>query len=444
MASEWETVTLDSLIERDRGITYGIVQPGAAVPDGIPIVRVSDIRNGRIATSDPLRVKTEIEAAHKRTRLRGGELLLTLVGTVGEAAIVPTSLAGWNTARAVAVVPVRKEIGAYWVQLALRSADVRDRIGSRVNTTVQTTLNLRDVAQLPIVLPPPSERQAIAHVLGTLDDKIELNRRMNKTLAATAEALFKSWFADFDPVRAKATGSDPNLPKPLYDLFPDTFEESVLGKIPKGWRVVPVGELADVVGGGTPSTKESEFWDDGCHYWVTPKDLSALDTPVLLSSERKITDLGLSQIGSGLLAPGTVLLSSRAPIGYLAVSEVPIAINQGFIGMLPSKGIPNLFLLYWAKYAHEKIVSRANGSTFLEISKSNFRPIPVVTPTTPVLQAFERIVRPAYARIVCNEKESRALAASRDTLLPKLMSGKVRVKDAERIIGGSHEQAQSP
>ena len=151
-------------------------------------------------------------------------LLLTLVGTVGETAVVPPSLAGWNTARAVGVIPVRKEIGAYWVKLALGAPSVREIIDSRLNTTVQATLNLGEVAKLPIVLPPIREREAIAHILGTLDDKIELNRRMNETLEAIARALFKSWFVDFDPVRAKAERRDPGLPKPLADLFPDSFE----------------------------------------------------------------------------------------------------------------------------------------------------------------------------------------------------------------------------
>ena len=228
---------------------------------------------------------------------------------------------------------------------------------------------------------PPIHQRAIAHILGTLDDKIELNRRMNETLEAMARALFKSWFVDFDPVRAKAEGRDPGLPKPLADLFPDSFEDSELGEIPKGWEIKSIGDLADVAGGTTPSTKEPAYWEGGTHAWATPKDLSGLSVPVLLDTERRITDAGLSQIGSGLLPKGTVLLSSRAPIGYLAVAEIPVAINQGFIAMTPKTGTSNIFLLLWASVAHEEIVSRANGSTFLEISKANFRPIPVVTPS---------------------------------------------------------------
>ena len=239
----------------------------------------------------------------------------------------------------------------------------------------------------------------------------------------------------FDPVRAKAEGRDPGLPKPLGELFPDSFEDSELGEIPKGWRVMPIGELATVVGGSTPRTDAPELWDDGIHYWATPKDLSGVNVPVLLATERKITDAGLAPIGSGLLPRGTVLLSSQAPIGYLAIAEVPVAINQGFIALKPGAGVSNLFLIFWAEWAHEEIVSRANGSTFLEISKTNFRPIPVVTSSAYLMRAFERLVRPLYERIVECARESRTLGILRDTLLPKLISGELRVPDAGRIIG---------
>jgi type I restriction enzyme S subunit len=307
---------------------------------------------------------------------------------------------------------------------------------------------LTTLREAVVPLPPISEQRAIAHILGTLDDKIELNRRMNETLEAMARALFKSWFIDFDPVRAKAASgpslardprldpigeaerragqdvpmsderhgrrdsrpTDPGLPKRLADLFPDSFEDSELGEIPKGWEVKTIGDLADVVGGSTPSTTKSAFWDGGVRHWATPKDLSNLSVPVLLNTERLITDAGLSQISSGLLPVGTVLLSSRAPIGYLAIAEVPVAINQGFIAMKPRAGVSNLFLLLWARSAHDEIVSRANGSTFLEISKANFRPIPVVAPPPDVMRKFEQMVRPLYERIVECARESRTLA----------------------------------
>jgi len=129
-----------------------------------------------------------------------------------------------------------------------------------------------------------------------------------------------------------------------------------------------------------------------------------------------------------------VLLSSRAPIGYLAVAQVPVAINQGFIAMVPTKHVSNLFLLCWAEWAHDEIVSRANGSTFLEISKTAFRPIPVVRSPDMIFHAFDRLVAPLFGRIVSNEREARTNAALRDALLPKLISGELRVKEAERVV----------
>jgi len=170
------------------------------------------------------------------------------------------------------------------------------------------------------------------------------------------------------------------------------------------------------------------------HHWATPKDLSNLTVPVLLDTERRLTVSGVAQITSGLLPIGTVLLSSRAPIGYLAIVETPVAINQGFIAMKPKDGVSNLFLLRWTAASHDEIVSRANGSTFLEISKSNFRPIPAVRPTQAVMDAFHERAFSLFRRVVACERESRSLAALRDTLLPKLLSGELRVPEAEGIV----------
>jgi type I restriction enzyme S subunit len=218
------------------------------------------------------------------------------------------------------------------------------------------------------------------------------------------------------------------------DLFPDEFEESSLGLIPKGWKVSTIGESVKIVGGSTPSTKNPDYWEGGTIHWTTPKDLSSLSTPVLLNTERKITELGLKQISSGLLPKGTLLLSSRAPIGYLAISEIPVAINQGYIGMICDKGLPNYYILNWTRENIATIIGRANGTTFLEISKSNFRPIELVIPDIKILDVFIKQVERLYQMIVNNLQESHTLATLRDTLLPKLMSGEIRVKEAEKII----------
>ncbi|MDE2844989.1 MAG: restriction endonuclease subunit S [Chloroflexota bacterium] len=300
-------------------------------------------------------------------------------------------------------------------------------IGQMTGTSGRQRVPVDCLDHLQILLPPISEQRAIAHVLGALDDKIELNRRSNETLEAMARAVFQDWFVDFGPVRAKLEGREPYLPPELWDLFPDRLVDSELGEIPEGWEVKALGEVIDVVGGTTPSTKISDYWEGGTHCWATPKDLSILRSPVILDTERKVTNIGLARIPSGLLPAGTLLLSSRAPIGYLAICQMPVAINQGFIAVPPGKAVSNHFMLHWSQVFHDEIVNHANGSTFLEISKSNFRKIGFVMPHERVLAQFDARVQSLFERIVTNERESCALAAQRDALLPKLVSGAMRL-----------------
>ena len=297
--------------------------------------------------------------------------------------------------------------------------------------SAQPSLNRNFIHPIPVDVPPVCEQQAIAHVLGTLDDKIELNRCMNQTLEAMARALFKSWFVDFDPVRAKMEGRDTGLPKGIAALFPDRLVDSELGEIPEGWEISEMGEEVDAVGGATPSTKDPAYWNEGQHHWATPKDLSKLLSPVLLGTDRKITDAGVQKISSGLLPPGTVLLSSRAPIGYLAIAEVPTAVNQGFIAMVCRRQLPNLYVLSWCYENLEHIKDISGGSTFAEINKKAFRPLPVVVPSKRVLGVYEDESRSLYDRVVSNTRESALLVSLRDTLLPKLVSGELRAKQIE-------------
>jgi type I restriction enzyme S subunit len=153
-----------------------------------------------------------------------------------------------------------------------------------------------------------------------------------------------------------------------------------------------------------------------------------LESPVLIETERQITDAGLGRISSGLLPKRTVLLSSRAPVGYLALADIPTAINQGFIAMVCDKTLPPEFVLNWCAVNIEEVKGRANGTTFLEVSKANFRPIPVVVPNEATLRAFVTLVRPMYDMIAANARQNGTLAQTRDALLPRLMSGGVRVE----------------
>ncbi len=311
------------------------------------------------------------------------------------------------------------------------SAEQQDYIRQNAIQTGVPHTNLGILRNTPLTLPPLAEQKAIAAVLGALDDKIELNRRMNATLEAMARALFQSWFVDFDPVRAKLDGRQPpNLAPATAALFPDSFQDSELGHIPKGWTVEPVGEVVACVGGATPSTSEPKFWEGGTHHWTTPKDFSSLQAPILLDTERRLTDAGIAKISSGLLPAGTLLMSSRAPVGYLAISAIPVAINQGFIAMKCNECASNYFMLNWCQQNMAEIEGRATGTTFAEISKQNFRPIPMVLPPKELMAAFTAQVAPHYAQITANLHQSRTLATLRDTLLPKLLSGELSVATA--------------
>lgn len=378
----------------DEAISYGIVQPGAHTEvNSVPIVRVNNIREGRIHTDEVLKVAAEVEGQYVRTRLKGGELLITVVGTVGQCAIVPAALEGWNVARAISVARLKPEFDARFVKYCFKLEDVIFQMYGNTNDTVQPTLNLGQLKSLVLNAPSLREQRNIADTLGGLDDKIDLLRRQNQTLEAMAETLFRQWFVE---------------------------------EADESWETCTIGEVLSVRGGTTPSTKDPDLWG-GDVAWTSPRDLAQQRSIHLFDTSRKITRRGLAQIGSGLLPAGTVLLSSRAPIGYLAIADVPMAINQGYIAMVCDDGIPNYFAYLWCKHSMDDIKAAGNGSTFEEISKSSFKALPFRMPAVDKLEAFDPIATELFAKLRSNELQVRQLEHLRDTLLPKLISGEVRV-----------------
>ena len=432
LVSEWPVLSLRearvSLIDCDH-------RTPPSTGSGYPYVAIPQLKKGRIDLSEVRHISSNHYLDWtKKAKPSPYDVVLSRRCNPGESAYVPPGLEFAVGQNLVLLRADGTKVFPPFLRWLVRGPEWWEQIRQFLNVgAVFDSLKCADIPNFRVRIPPIQTQRTIAHILGTLDDKIELNRRMNGTLESMARALFESWFVDFDPVRAKAEGLDTGLPGHVADIFPDAFEDSELGEIPKGWATKPIEALVEVLGGSTPSTKESRFWDDGIHPWVTPKDLSGLSSPVLLESERKITDEGLSTISSGLLPKGTVLLSSRAPIGYLAIAEMALAINQGFIAMQPKAGVSNLFILFWTRISHEEIVSRANGSTFLEISKSNFRPIRVVSPPSAVMAEFDRQARQIYEHIVANERESRSLSVLHDALLPKLLSGELLIEDMLRF-----------
>jgi type I restriction enzyme, S subunit len=428
----WRYEALGDLVE-ERGISYGIVQPGIQTAVGIPIVRVNNIRNSRIDTSDMLMVESTIEAKFQRSRLRGGEVLLTLVGTLGEVAIVPDNLRGWNVARAVGVIPVRKDPGSLWVSICLRSAFIQHCIRTWATTTVQATFNLRDLVKLPIPIPPTDTREAIASVLGTLDDLIELNRDTNEILEEMARALFKSWFVDFDPVRAKLEGRPPaGMDAATAKLFPDHFQDSELGQIPKGWELGALSDNIELLSGGTPKTSEPDYWN-GHIPWYSVKDAPSDADVWVVDTEKKVTSLGISNSAAKILPERTTIISARGTVGKLALTGCPMAMNQSCYGVRGAGGYGEFFTYYALKEAVEELQQNAHGSVFDTITRDTFTSLRVASPPPSIAKAFDGIVEPLLETILANVRESRDLASLRDTLLPKLLSGEVKAPAAKEV-----------
>lgn len=259
----------------------------------------------------------------------------------------------------------------------------------------------------------PSEKEdqrCIASILSSLDRKIELNNKINADLEEMAQAIFKNWFVDFEP-------------------FKDgKFVDSELGMIPEGWKVGRLDEIADVVGGSTPSKAKPEYYTQKGIAWLTPKDLS--NHPAVYSSrgEIDITEEGYNSSSTKLMPKGTVLFTSRAPIGYISIAQNDICTNQGFKSLVPKKA-GTCFLYCFLKYVTPEIENKSTGSTFKEASGSLMKSLQVIMPEQKVFEDFETIVSPLFARIESLEKENSRLSLLRDTLLPRLMSGELEVPE---------------
>ncbi len=435
MGSDWETVRLGDYADVQTGPFGSQLHKKDYVDIGTPIITVEHLGDNRIMHSNLPRVSEKDRLRLRKYWMQQGDIVFSRVGSVDRSAYVHKQEDGWLFSGRCLRVRVRDtNLDSRFLSFFFGLESVKEHIRQIAVGATMPSLNTSLLSNIKIVVPPISEQRAIAHILGSLDDKIELNRRMNQTLEAMARAIFKSWFVDFDPVRAKAEGRPTGLPDDIATLFPDKFENSELGEIPKGWKVKPIGQSVKCVGGSTPSTKNAAFWDGGKTPFVTPKDMSSLTSPVILDTSRHITDAGVDKISSGRLPIGTVILSSRAPIGYLAITEVPVSLNQGVIAMICNKNLPNHYVLYWTETNMETIKSNAGGTTFAEISKRNFRPIPVVDPQKLVLDAFVQQVELLHKQVVLNLQDSNTLASLRDILLPKLVSGELRVPDAEKFV----------
>jgi type I restriction enzyme S subunit len=324
---------------------------------------------------------------------------------------------------------IREGLDPEFVYNVLRVRAFRQKAAYASTGSTVRRIPTEVLERLEVPVPSLQMQKAINKIVRSIDSKIEVNSSISVSTEQIAESIFKSWFIDFDPVHAKTRGEQPEgMDAETAALFPDSFEESELGLIPSGWYVSDVGSTLQVSGGSTPSTRRAEYWG-GPHQWTTPKDMSSLFGLVSLSSSRSLTDEGLAKITSGLLDRDSVLMSSRAPIGYLAIADSPTAINQGVIAISPHASFPPLYLANWLRAAMPQIESRAGGSSFAEIGKASFRTIPFLVPPENLLSAFREFSGPLLAQLKNLAHQNVSLPEIRDSLLPRLISGELEIPE---------------
>lgn len=386
----WSYVPLEDLLE-SKGLSYGIVQPGADDPRGVPVLRVGNLRNGVISADEPLRVSPEVERSYERTRLRGGEVLLSLVGSVGEVAVVPEQLSGWNVARAVAVLrPIDRRL-AKWLALCLQAPLAQRQMHMWKTTTVQATLNLRDVRNLPIVFPPDAEREAIAEVFGALDDKIETNRHVVERCNALAQVL-------------------------LRPLEPST----------------PMSTIAEV---SRHMVSPSAFLDE--------PEIDHFSLPAFDNGQIPAIEPGNSiKSGKFVLEHPAVLVSKLNPHIPRVWMAVPSAdrlalTSTEFVNLVPKSDCPVEVL--WALCSEPSFCSQllemVKGTTgsHQRVAPEDVLGIQVADPGELSDPARETVIA-TVRQTGTFRRESTALATIRDSLLPKLLSGEIRVRDAEDLV----------
>jgi type I restriction enzyme S subunit len=432
---EVATVPLSDLCETNRRITYGIVQPGKLHHAGIPIVRVNNFRGHRLDLSERLHVAPEIEANYKRSRPKPGDLLISLVGSIGQVAIAPPEITGWNIARAVGLVPVKDRKHAEWAYYALQTPEAQSYIHRHANTTVQATFNLKDLARLPLPYPGKREREQALSVLGSLDEKIALNRRMNETLEAMAQAIFRDWFVDFGPTRRKMEGAtdpvailgglilDPERAATCAPLFSAALAGNAL---PEGWDDATLAEVSylNPESWSAPNHPDQvEYVDLANTKWGIIEETSNYNWNTAPSRARRVVRLGDTIIGT--VRPGNG--------SYSYIGKDGLTVSTGFAVLRP-KRVAWRAVVYCAATRSENIArlaSLADGGAYPAVRPDLVQQSPLNMPGEEILAQFGEVLSSSFALIEHSKTENSILAATRDLLLPKLMSGEIHLRDAE-------------
>jgi type I restriction enzyme S subunit len=431
MAAEYESVKLGDVASVRSGFAF---KSGDWTDSGVPVVKIANVKDGRLDMEGCSYVTPEIAGTAAEFALEVGDILIAMTGYIGDVALVrPSDLPAVLNQR-VGRFSIRdsRRLDRRFLFYLLRSADIRSEIEGLGYGSAQPNVSPSLVHGVQVPLPSLSEQRAIAHILGTVDDKIELNRRVNETLEAMARALFKSWFVDFDPVRAKAEGRNPGLPQALADLFPERVVNSELGQIPEGWEVGRFGDVVDQVRDQEDplSSPDALF----SHYSI----------PAFDEGRGPETELGESiKSLKSRVPPACILLSKLNPeierVWLVDIRSDERAVCSTEFVVLRARAPFTRSYAYCV--ARSPVFRRQLESLVTGTSKSHQRAqvdaildLGVLVAPCAIVEAFDRSGSSLLGRTLGHRRESRTLAALRDTLLPKLISGELRVKDVDRFI----------
>ena len=435
MAGEWKQTRLGDHIALKGGLSYKgeFIDKGDALLIGMGCVS----HNERFLRKGGRRYGGDFCETHL---VRPVDLVIATrqqsdnMPILGFPAMIPEDFRGRDVIAATNLYKVtnRSEISNRFLYWLMRGTAYRERIlGCAKGTTVRM-LTKDAIEDFSFLCPPRAEREAIAESLDALDDKIELNRRINATLEAMARALFQSWFVDFDPVRAKLDGRPPAALDPATAaLFPEHLEETALGHTPKGWEVCPLSEKIQLLSGGTPKTSEPTYWD-GDIPWYSVRDAPSETDVWVIHTDKQVTKLGIANSAAQIFPEKTTIISARGTVGKLALTAVPMAMNQSCYGVRGVTGYGDYFTYYSLREATAQLQQRTHGTVFDTITTETFKTLDCIFPTPKITAAFDKLVEPLLGQIRANLHQSRTLATLRDTLLPKLLSGELSVAPTDK------------
>ena len=397
---------------------------------GVIVLRSSNIRNGRLDLSNPSYTdEYHYQERSRRAKVQAGDLVITREAPMGEVCLIPDDLKCCLGQRMVMLRPDHERCDGKYLLYALQSNRVQNEIRSHEGTgSTVSNLRIPVLKSLPIPTPDLANQKAIAHILGTLDDKIELNRKTNETLEAMAKALFKSWFVDFDPVRAKAEGRPTGLPAEISDLFPDSFEDSELGEIPSGWKISNLGSLIKQCGEpiqASSATRELPYVPIDC---ISSKSLS-------LREYKSGAEANTSLV---LFREGDLLFGAMRPYFHkVCIAPFDGTTRTTCFALRPFADSHYAFvaMLLSAASTIEYATLHSTGSTIPYIKWSNsLENMLLIQPPNPILDCFNNTALPILRKLSISLLTERPIAAFRDTLLPKLISGEIRIPDAEKML----------